>query len=310
MVAGIAVALPANRMTGIYLAIATLAFSQIVEQVVVRWESVTRGFQGMPVPPPDIFGQPLTHGLGVLLSVPRRAGRWWCSAPSTCMRSPTGRAMVAIRDSEISAQSLGVNLVRYKTIAFALSACITGLAGALLAHKLKFISPDAFNILLSIQLLLMVVVGGLGSIHGAIYGAIFVGGLPQAIALMRDYLPPVDRQDAGPGARPVRPGHDPDRAVRAARHLRPLAEDRAYLRLFPALPARTFKRGRSSVPRIGARHRAGSAAAMTPASPLRADLSIAFGGIRAVDGVTFDVKRARSSPSSAPTAPARAPSST
>ena len=67
--------------------------------------------------------------------------------------------MVAIRDSEISAQSLGVNLVRYKTIAFAISAFITGLAGALLGHKLKFISPDAFNIILSIQLLLMVVVG-------------------------------------------------------------------------------------------------------------------------------------------------------
>jgi branched-chain amino acid transport system permease protein len=104
-------------------------------------------------------------------------------------RSPTGRAMVAIRDSEISAQSLGVNLVRYKTVAFALSAGITGLAGALLGHKMRYISPDAFNILLSIQLLLMVVVGGLGSIHGAILGAIFVGGLPQAIALMRDYLP-------------------------------------------------------------------------------------------------------------------------
>ena len=73
LAAGIAVALPANRMTGIYLAIATLAFSQIVEQVVVRWESVTRGFQGMPVPAPDLFGYPLTQGLGVLLSVPGRA---------------------------------------------------------------------------------------------------------------------------------------------------------------------------------------------------------------------------------------------
>jgi branched-chain amino acid transport system permease protein len=188
LLAGIAVALPANRMTGIYLAIATLAFSQIVEQVVVRWESVTRGFQGMPVPPPDLFGHPLTRAwefyylcLAVLVLVVFGA--------INLTRSPTGRAMVAIRDSEISAQSLGVNLVRYKTIAFGLSAFITGLAGALLGHKLKFISPDAFNIILSIQLLLMVVVGGLGSIQGAIYGAIFVGGLPQAIALMRDYLP-------------------------------------------------------------------------------------------------------------------------
>jgi branched-chain amino acid transport system permease protein len=188
LAAGIAVALPANRMTGIYLAIATLAFSQIVEQVVVRWESVTRGFQGMPVPAPDLFGYPLTKAwefyylcLVVLVVV--------VLAAINLIRSPTGRAMVAIRDSAISAQSLGVNLVQYKTIAFALSAFITGLAGALLGHKLKYISPDAFNIILSIQLLLMVVVGGLGSIHGAIYGAIFVGGLPQAIALMRDYLP-------------------------------------------------------------------------------------------------------------------------
>jgi branched-chain amino acid transport system permease protein len=188
MVAGLAVALPANRMTGIYLAIATLAFSQIVEQVIIRWESVTRGFQGMAVPPPYLFGRPLSQAwevyylcLAVLILV--------VLGVVNLTRSPTGRAMVAIRDSEISAQSLGVNLVRYKTIAFALSAFITGLAGALLGHKLKFISPDAFNILLSIQLLLMVVVGGLGSIHGAIYGAIFVGGLPQAIALVRDHLP-------------------------------------------------------------------------------------------------------------------------
>jgi branched-chain amino acid transport system permease protein len=188
MVAGVAVALPANRMTGIYLAIATLAFSQIVEQVIIRWESVTRGFQGMPVPAPVLLGHPLTKAwefyylcLAVLILT--------VLAAVNLTRSPTGRAMVAIRDSEISAQSLGVNVVRTKTIAFALSAGISGLAGALLGHKLKFISPDAFNILLSIQLLLMVVVGGLGSIHGAIYGAIFVGGLPQAIALMRDYLP-------------------------------------------------------------------------------------------------------------------------
>jgi branched-chain amino acid transport system permease protein len=196
MLAGVAVALPANRMTGIYLAIATLAFSQIVEQLVVRWESVTRGFQGMPVPPPEILGHPLARAwefyylclvvlvLVVLISI-------------NLIRSPTGRAMVAIRDSEISAQSLGVNVVRTKTIAFALSAFITGLGGALLGHKLKFISPDAFNIILSIQLLLMVVVGGLGSIHGAVYGALFVGGLPQAIALLRDFLPPVIARTPG-----------------------------------------------------------------------------------------------------------------
>jgi branched-chain amino acid transport system permease protein len=188
LIAGVIIAVPANRMSGIYLAIATLAFSQIVEQVIIRWEPVTRGFQGMPVPAPDLLGYRLTHGwqlyclsLAVLVLV--------VLAAINLVRSPTGRALVAIRDSEISAQSLGVHLFRYKTAIFALSAAVTGLAGALLAHRMRFISPDAFNFLLSVQLLLMVVVGGLGSIHGAILGAIFVGGLPQAIALMRDYLP-------------------------------------------------------------------------------------------------------------------------
>jgi branched-chain amino acid transport system permease protein len=196
LIAGIGIAVPANRMTGIYLAIATLAFAQIVEQVIIRWEPVTRGFQGMPVPAPDLFGQPLEQGwqfyylcLAVLALV--------VLAGINLTRSPTGRALIAIRDSEISAQSLGVNLVRYKTVVFALSAGITGLAGALLAHRMRFISPNAFDFLLSIQLLLMVVVGGLGSIHGAILGAIFVGGLPQAIALLREYLPAVIARTPG-----------------------------------------------------------------------------------------------------------------
>ena len=193
---GVIVGLPALRVKGIYLAIATLAFGFIVEEVLARWESVTGGNSGRNVPGVSIFGLELGSGAGfyyVCLIV--------CTLSTlgvlNLLRSGTGRAFIAIRDSEISAQSLGVNLVRYKTIAFALSAFITGLAGALLGHKLKFISPDAFNIILSIQLLLMVVVGGLGSIHGAIYGAIFVGGLPQAIALMRDYLPGVISRTPG-----------------------------------------------------------------------------------------------------------------
>ena len=105
------------------------------------------------------------------------------------LRSPTGRAMNAIRDSEISAQSMGIDLARTKSIAFAISAGFTGLAGALFAHKLGYLAPDAFTLLTSIQLLLMVVVGGLGSLHGVFYGAIFIGLLPQGIAMLRDTLP-------------------------------------------------------------------------------------------------------------------------
>jgi branched-chain amino acid transport system permease protein len=105
------------------------------------------------------------------------------------LRSPTGRAFVAIRDSEISAQSMGIHLARYKTLAFAISAALAGVAGALYAHKIRFISPDQFNMLQSIDLLLMVVIGGLGFVHGAFLGAIFLISMPQLIALAKDYLP-------------------------------------------------------------------------------------------------------------------------
>lgn len=186
--AGAAIGIPTLRMTGIYLAIATLAFGIIVEHVLSKWETVTGGFDGLPVDPPDLFGYPLTEPWQIyyLILVVLVLVLWGLA---NLLRSPTGRAMVAIRDSEISAQSLGINLARIKTIAFAVSAGITGIAGALFGHYVQFLAPDSFNILLSIQLLLLVVVGGLGSLHGAVFGAVFVGVLPQAIALARDYLP-------------------------------------------------------------------------------------------------------------------------
>ncbi|MBX3453394.1 branched-chain amino acid ABC transporter permease [Ferrovibrio sp.] len=185
---GVAIGFPALRLTGIYLAIATLAFAFIIEHVLIKWESVTGGFKGFPVERPEYFGITITD------DIPFYYLSLFCLvlavlAALNLLRSPTGRAFIAIRDSEIAAQSMGVNLARYKTTAFAVSAGFTGFGGALFAHKIGYLAPDAFNILLSIQLLLMVVVGGLGSIHGAIFGAMFVGALPQAIAIGRDYLP-------------------------------------------------------------------------------------------------------------------------
>lgn len=185
---GVALGVPTLRMTGIYLAIATLAFAIIIAEVFARWETVTGGYGGMQVPDISLFGYDIVWDwqmyyicLIVLLLV--------MFGTLNLLRSPTGRALVAIRDSEIAAQSMGVNLALYKTLSFGLSAGITGLAGALFAHKTLFLSPDSFSIVFSIQLLLMVVVGGLGSLHGAVYGAIFIGALPQVIAIAKDYLP-------------------------------------------------------------------------------------------------------------------------
>jgi len=185
---GVIVGLPALRMTGIYLAIATLAFAVIIQEVFTRWESVTGGFAGMAVDKPIIFGVRFNDeasfyylcvaflALTILLT-------------KNLLRSPTGRAWVAIRDSEIAAQSMGVHLPLYKSVAFAYSAAVMGLAGALFAHKIAYLAPDIFSILFSIQMLLLVVVGGLGSLQGAVFGAIFVALLPPIIAILRDSIP-------------------------------------------------------------------------------------------------------------------------
>ena len=193
---GVVVGLPALRVKGIYLAIATLAFGFIVEEVLARWESVTGGNSGRNVPGVSIFGWEVGSGAGfyyVCLAVCVLA----TLGVLNLLRSGTGRAFIAIRDSEISAQSMGIAIARYKTLAFAISAALTGAAGALYAHKLAFISPDQFGALQSIELLLVVVVGGVGSVHGAFLGAIFLIALPQFIAVSKDWLPPAIGQASG-----------------------------------------------------------------------------------------------------------------
>jgi branched-chain amino acid transport system permease protein len=185
---GVVVGLPALRVRGIYLAIATMAFGFIVEEVAARWESVTGGNSGLQVNAPVIAGMRF-ESTAALYYLCLAFAVLATLAVLNLLRSPTGRAFVAIRDSEISAQSMGIHLARYKTIAFALSAFLTGIAGALYAHQIRFITPEQFTILQSIELLLMVVIGGLGSIHGAFFGAAFVIALPQVIGWFKDFLP-------------------------------------------------------------------------------------------------------------------------
>jgi branched-chain amino acid transport system permease protein len=196
-VVGALVGFPALRLQGIYLVIATISFAFIVEEVLARWESVTHGNEGMRVKTLSLFGQAVPQNgptfyflcLGVLILT--------IVGTLNLLRSPTGRAFVAIRDSEVSAQSMGIHLARYKTLSFAISAALAGIGGALYAHKLKFISPDQFDIIQSIDLVLMIVVGGIGSVHGAFLGAIFLITMPQVIALAKDVLPPVVGQAPG-----------------------------------------------------------------------------------------------------------------
>ncbi len=185
---GVVIGLPALRMQGIYLAMATLAFAFIVEEIIVRWSSVTRGNRGMLVPDPVILGVNLGSGTGIYY-VSLAVFALVLLAIVNIARSRTGRALAAIRDSDVAAESMGINLAVFKTIAFALSACATGLAGAVYAHKLGFISPEQFSILLSVEFLMMVIIGGLGSMHGAVFGAVFVVVLPQLIVMAKPYIP-------------------------------------------------------------------------------------------------------------------------
>ena len=193
---GIVIGLPALRVKGMYLAISTLAFGFIVEEAVTRADSITGGSSGMSLGALEIFGLAIDseqrfYYVSLTLLVLCILG------VINLLRSPTGRAFVAIRDSEISAQSMGIHLARYKTIAFALSAALTGIAGALYAHKLRFLSPEQFTFLQSIELLIMIVIGGLGSIHGAIFGAAFWILAQQFIVTAKDWLPAAIGQQTG-----------------------------------------------------------------------------------------------------------------
>ncbi|MDP4607488.1 MAG: branched-chain amino acid ABC transporter permease [Burkholderiaceae bacterium] len=185
---GVLVAMPALRVKGIYLGMATLSLGFILEEVFARWEHMTGGNSGLFVNAPEFLGTTVESAgafyfLCLAITVLATLG------VLNLLRSPTGRAFVAIRDSEISAQSMGIHLARYKTLSFAISAALAGIGGALYAHKIQFLTPDQFSIIQSIDLLLMVVIGGLGSVHGAFFGAIFLISMPQMIALGKDYLP-------------------------------------------------------------------------------------------------------------------------
>ncbi len=241
---GFVVGLPALRVKGIYLGMATLSFGFIVEEVLARWESVTGGNAGKHIKAPDIFGWKIESGvefyfLCFVITVIATL------AILNILRSPTGRAFVAIRDSEISAQSMGIQLSYYKTLSFAISAALAGVAGALYAHKLQFISPEQFNILQSIDLLLMIVIGGLGSVHGAFLGAIFLITMPQVIALLKDYLP------AAIGQAPGLQGLVYGVVLVAFVLFEPMGlygrwlKVRAYLQLFPFYRKGMFKRQKS-----------------------------------------------------------------
>ncbi len=181
---GFLVGIPSLRLEGPYLAISTLGFQVAVDQLLGRWEALTGGRMGLPVPAPEIFVE-LSPRVYALLCIAIAA--LVIVATYNLTRSRIGRAFVAIRDNETAAEAMGVDLVIYKTMAFAISAAITGLAGALLVHLSDSINPSNFTLLDSIELLVMIMVGGLASILGSVLGATLLVTLNHTLTAFRDY---------------------------------------------------------------------------------------------------------------------------
>ncbi|WP_407518564.1 branched-chain amino acid ABC transporter permease [Methylobacterium oryzisoli] len=191
---GLVFGLPAARLKGLYLAIATLAAQYILQDFFARANWFTGGVAGTHAEAFSLFGFTFDTDQRYFYVV--LATLVLCFVAATnLMRTRDGRALVAVRDHYLSAEMMGINLTRYRTLSFGLSAFFAGIGGALYGHYLQFVSVEGFGILLSIQFLGMIIIGGLGSIMGTLMGTAFMVMVPEAMGWLTDALrgSPVDR---------------------------------------------------------------------------------------------------------------------
>ena len=179
--------IPSLRLKGLYLAIATLAAQVIILFVISRWTSVTGGTAGMTLSRPEIGSFALTSNtsyfyLSIIVLI------LTILYATNLLRTRVGRAFLAVRDRDIAAQIMGINLFQYKVMAFAISSFFVGISGALLAHYTMIVSPELYDFHVSIEYLAMILIGGLGSVFGSILGAVFITLLPVGLSTMVDIL--------------------------------------------------------------------------------------------------------------------------
>ena len=179
---GLVFGVPSLRLKGLYLAIATLAAHFITTYGVIHWESMTNGVLGFNVTPPKVFGLAIDSDERVFyliyaLVVPA------VFFAKNLFRTRVGRAFIAVRDRDVAASVIGVSLYRYKLLAFVISSFYAGVAGGLMAYHSRIVFPDAFSLLVAIDYLAMIIIGGMGSILGSIYGAVFMTLLPEVLKL-------------------------------------------------------------------------------------------------------------------------------
>ena len=179
---GIAFGLPSLRIHGLYLAVATLAAQFLLHFIFVHWEGMTGGDVGMSVMP-AMLGDLALNTDRTLFYVIALLAVGLVLFAANLIRSRTGRAFVAVRERGHTAEVLGVNVVRYKLLGFGVGAFYAGVAGALLAHFDKFVSPEHFTLNLSVFFLAAVIIGGVGSTAGAVLGALFMTLVPEIVSM-------------------------------------------------------------------------------------------------------------------------------
>ncbi|NWG01452.1 MAG: branched-chain amino acid ABC transporter permease [Syntrophaceae bacterium] len=184
---GVLVGLPCLRLKGLYLAMATMSFGIVVQYVLFQWDSLTHGALGMAAPSVTFLGLKIDSDkkfyflIAVIVFLLGFAAK-------NMMRMKIGRAFVAIRDRDIAADVIGVDLTRYKVMAFGISSFYAGVSGSLFAYYTTHVNPEYFTIFLSVEYLAMIIVGGMGSILGSILGAMFIGIIPEWLRIFFGFL--------------------------------------------------------------------------------------------------------------------------
>lgn len=188
---GMIFGLPSGRLKGLYLTIATLAGQFIIEYVLIQWDSLTKGTMGITLPVPKImqFNISGDKAFFFLIFISLVLTTW---IAVNIMRSKYGRAFIAIRDNDRAAEGMGIPIFRYKLLSFGISSFYAGFAGALWAYYMVSITTEPFNLGLSVEFIAMVIIGGMGNIPGAIFGATFITLLNELLRYLTVFLMNID----------------------------------------------------------------------------------------------------------------------
>jgi branched-chain amino acid transport system permease protein len=178
---GMIIGIPSLRIKGIYLGVATIALQFIADYTYFHWTGFSGGPQGRAVEAPQVFGHPMTSRLFFyyVCLVAVFVLLW---GARNLMRSKYGRCLMAVRDNDVSAEALGVPVFKYKLLAFVISSFYAGVAGALLVIHLRNVYPDFFHLNVSIEYVAMVIVGGMGTVMGSVFGAMFIVLVPEVLS--------------------------------------------------------------------------------------------------------------------------------